>query len=446
MHATHAPHGMTPAEALETLKRRILVDGFHMVADLEACRGTHLRDGLSGHDYLDFYSYFASQPISYNHPRMHEPAFQQRLLTAATTRVANSDVYTQMYAEFVRTLDRVAGLPGFEYFFFIDGGALANENALKAAFDWKVRKNIAAGRGDELGTRVLHFKQAFHGRTGYTMSLTNTDPNKTMYFPKFDWPRIENPKINFDLPEPQRTADVAAREAVAVLQIEQACERYKHDIAAMILEPIQGEGGDNHFRPEFLRKLRELADQHEFLLIFDEVQTGVGLTGRMWCCEHFGVYPDILVFGKKMQQCGIMATRRVDDVPNVFKVPSRINSTWGGNLADMVRATQYLEVIESDKLVENAEKMGTLLQDGLQRLRKSHPILSNVRGRGLMCAFDLPTGKLRDKLREVCLQHQMLVLSCGPRSVRFRPVLDIRAADIEAGMAILDKALTAVDQ
>ena len=434
---------MTPQEALDTLKKRILVDGFHLVADLQGCRGTNLRDGLSGQDYLDFYSYFASQPISYNHPKMLDAAFQQKLGIAATTRVANSDVYTQYYAQFVQTLDRVAGLPGFEYFFFIDGGALANENALKTAFDWKVRKNLAAGRG-ELGTKIIHFKQAFHGRSGYTMSLTNTDPTKTMYFPKFDWPRIENPRINFDLPEPQRTADVAAREAVAAMQIEQACQQYKHDIAGLIIEPIQGEGGDNHFRPEFFRKLRELADQQEFLLIFDEIQTGVGLTGRMWCCEHFGIYPDILVFGKKMQQCGIMVSHRIDDVPNVFKVPSRINSTWGGNLADMVRATQYLEVIEAEALVENAARMGDVLLEGLLRVKRKHPIVTNVRGRGLMCAFDLPTGKHRDKLRENCLQAHMLVLACGARSVRFRPVLDIRAADIQKGLEILDIALAQV--
>jgi L-lysine 6-transaminase len=436
---------MTPAQALESLKKRILVDGFHLVVDLPECHGSYLRDGLTGQDFLDFYSYFASHPITYNHPRLHTPEVQKRLLTAATTRVANSDVYTAYYAEFVATLDRVAGLPGFEHFFFIDGGGLAVENALKVAFDWKVRKNIAAGRGENLGTKIIHFKQAFHGRTGYTMSLTNTDPNKIMYFPKFDWPRIENPRINFDLPEPQRTADVAAREALAVFQIEQAVAQHGHDIAALIIEPIQGEGGDNHFRGEFLRRLRELADRHEFLLIFDEVQTGVGLTGKMWCCEHFGVYPDILAFGKKMQQCGIMATSRIDDVANVFKVPGRINSTWGGNLVDMVRATEFLKIIEDEKLVDAAAESGQVLYDGLQKIKRDHHIVTNVRGRGLMCAFDLPDGKTRDRVREYCNQQHMLILPSGPNAVRFRPVLNISRADLDRGLKILDEAISKVE-
>ncbi|MGE3180121.1 MAG: L-lysine 6-transaminase [Phycisphaerae bacterium] len=434
---------MSPSEALATLKKRILVDGFHMVMDLPNSQGAYMRDALTESDYLDFYSLFASQPVRYNHPKLHEADFQERLLTAATTRVANSDVYTQLYAEFVATLDRVAGLPGFEHFFFIDGGGLAVENALKVAFDWKVRKNLAAGRG-EIGTKVIHFREAFHGRTGYTMSLTNSDPWKTKYFPQFNWPRIENPKINFSLPEPQRSEDVAAREAKAVTQIQQAVAEHGHDIAAMILEPIQGEGGDNHFRPEFFKKLRELADQHEFLLIFDEVQTGVGLTGKMWCCEHFNVYPDIICFGKKMQQCGIMANNRVDDVDNVFKVPSRINSTWGGNLTDMVRATHILGIIDEENLVDHAAKAGAFLLDGLMRLQSQYKAVSNARGRGLMCAFDLSTPDLRKAVLKTCQEMQMIVLACGTHSLRFRPVLDIDQADLESGLEILGKALEKV--
>lgn len=435
---------VSPAETLEVLGRHILVDGFHVVADLQASRGATMHDATSGTDYLDFYAYFASQPIGYNHPRMREAAFQARLLVAATTKVANSDVYTRYYAQFVRTLEEIAGLPGLDHYFFIDGGALAVENALKVAFDWKVRKNLAAGRG-EIGTKVLHFRQAFHGRSGYTMSLTNTDPAKIQYFPKFDWPRIDNPRIDYSLPEPQRTADVMAREQAAVAQIEEACTRYGHDIACLVIEPIQAEGGDNHFRGEFLRTLRELADRHDFLLVFDEIQTGVGITGRMWCCEHFDVLPDVLAFGKKMQVCGIMAGSRIDEVDNVFKVPSRINSTWGGNLADMVRATQYLRIIQDENLVDHAAEAGEHLLEGLRELQRKHPgVVSAARGRGLMCAFDLPTRELRDRLRQACWDRRMLTLACGERSIRFRPVLDIEPADIDRGIETLDEALIAV--
>jgi L-lysine 6-transaminase len=403
-----------------------------------------MHDAAAGVDYLDFYAYFASQPIGYNHPRMREAAFQARLLVAATTKVANSDVYTKYYAQFVKTLEQVAGLPGLDHYFLIDGGALAIENALKVAFDWKVRKNLAAGRG-EIGTKVIHFRQAFHGRSGYTMSLTNTDPAKILYFPKFDWPRIDNPRIDFTLPEPRRTQDVIAREHAAVKQIESACAQHGHDIACLIIEPIQAEGGDNHFRPEFLRRLRELADQHDFLLVFDEIQTGVGITGRMWCCEHFDVLPDVLAFGKKMQVCGIMAGPRIDEVDNVFKVPSRINSTWGGNLADMVRATQYLRIIQDENLVDHAAEAGEHLLEGLRELQRRNSSVTAVRGRGLMCAFDLPNKQLRDLLRQACWDRHMLTLACGERSVRFRPVLDIDSSEIDRGIEILEEALISLN-
>jgi len=436
---------VTVEDMLSVLGSRILVDGFHLVMDPRANHGSYLHDAVTGREFIDFYAFFASQPITYNHERMRDPDFQARLLTAATTKVANSDVYTRLYAEFVQTLDEVAGVPGMEHFFFIDGGALAVENALKAAFEWKVRKNLAAGRG-ELGSKIIHFRQAFHGRTGYTMSLTNTDPTKVMYFPKFDWPRIDNPFINFALDEPQREQDVAQREAEALKQIDAAIEQHGHDIAGLLLEPIQGEGGDNHFRGEFLRALREVCDQHEMLLIFDEVQTGVGLTGKMWCFEHFDVTPDVLCFGKKMQTCGIMAGKRLDEVDSVFKIPSRINSTWGGNLVDMVRATQYLRIIRDENLVDTAAQRGEFLLDGLVRLGEKHSGISAIRGRGLMCAFDLPDGETRNKALAGARERGLMALSCGERSLRFRPVLDVAEEDLQRGLEILDETLASLSQ
>ncbi|TWT44703.1 L-lysine-epsilon aminotransferase [Phycisphaerae bacterium RAS1] len=437
---------LSPADAMAVLRSRILVDGFEVMVDLPGSHDHYLRDASTGTEYLDFYSFFASQPVGFNHPKLHDPQFEARLLEAARTRVANSDVYSQFYAEFVKTLDEVAGLPGMKHFFFIEGGALAIENGLKTAFDWKVRKNLAAGRG-EIGYKVIHLQQAFHGRTGYTLSMTNTaDARKTMYFPKFDWPRVTNPAINFDLPEPQRTQDAAKREAQAVAEIEQSVAKHGHDIACLIIETIQGEGGDNHFRGEFLRKLRELADRHEFLLISDEVQCGVGITGKMWAVEHFGFTPDILCFGKKMQQCGLMAGPRIDDVENVFKVPSRINSTWGGNLVEMVRATQLLRIIRDEKLVENAAKVGAYLLEGLQDIARRHSIVSNVRGRGLMCALDLPDVKTRDAVRHGCFHKHMLGLGCGVTSIRFRPALDITREKVDKGLAILSETLREVEK
>ena len=373
---------MRAADVLEALRRSMLVDGLPIVIDFEKSRGAILVDARDGKEYVDLHGCFATQALGWNHPAWGDAAFQKSLLRAAIANPTNSDFYSVEMGEFVETLGRTAQPPELPHLFLVTGGTLGVENALKTAFDWKVRKSLARGKG-ERGSAVIHFRDSFHGRSGYNLSLTNTaSKQKTAYFPKFDWPRIPNPALTFPL-TPERTRAVAAAEAEALGQIRAACDRLGDDVAALILEPIQGEGGDNHFRTEFLVALRRLADEREFLLIFDEVQSGCGTTGKWWAWQHQGVVPDILAFGKKMQVCGILAGRRIDDVDNVFKVPGRINSTWGGNLADMVRGRRILETIVAERLLDNATARGAQLVAGLEGLAKEWPgLVSNVRGRG----------------------------------------------------------------
>ena len=239
--------------------------------------------------------------------------------------------------------------------------------------------------------------------------------------------------------------EVARAEDVVEKEIRAACAANPDDIAALILEPIQGEGGDNHFRPELFRRLRALADELEFLLIFDEVQTGVGLTGSMWCWQQMGVEPDMFAFGKKTQVCGFAANHRVDEVPdNVFKVSSRINSTWGGNLVDMVRCAQYLEIIEEENLIENARVVGEHLQGRLRELATEFPgVMTNVRGRGLFIAFDLPDKAMRDRTLAACLENGMMGLASGASAIRFRPHLVLSKDEAEEGVRKLRRAISA---
>jgi L-lysine 6-transaminase len=325
------------------------------------------------------------------------------------------------------------------HLFFVDGGALAVENALKVAFDWKSRHNEARGIDPALGTRVLHLRGAFHGRSGYTLSLTNTKPVTVARFPKFDWPRIDAPFI-------RPGADMAALEAESLRQAREAFQAYPHDIACFVAEPIQGEGGDRHFRPEFFAAMRELCDEYDALLIFDEVQTGCGLTGTAWAYQQFGVQPDVVAFGKKTQVCGIMAGRRVDEVVNnVFAVSSRVNSTWGGNLADMVRARRILEVIEADDLFDRAAAQGAYLRTCLDELAHEFPgLVLEPRGRGLMCAFSLPTTADRDELIRLLWQRAVIVLPSGHDGVRFRPALTVTHAEIGAALRAIRAALRAL--
>lgn len=191
---------IVPSKVLETIEQHVLLDGFKVVVDLDKSRGSYLYNAVNGKRLIDLYGFFGSMPVGFNHPYFDQPNVQRDLLRAAKVKIANSDVYSEGYAEFVETFERIVGLPPLERYLFIEGGALAVENCLKAAMDWKVRKNMAAGHG-ERGTEVLHFRRAFHGRSGYTMSLTNTDPRKTDLFAKFDWPRVSCPSIDFSLPE-----------------------------------------------------------------------------------------------------------------------------------------------------------------------------------------------------------------------------------------------------
>ncbi len=436
---------VAPQQVLSTLERHVLLDGFKIVVDLDRSRGSHMVDAATGRSLIDLYSFYASMPIGFNHPWFDRPEVQADLLTAARTKVANSDVYSTQYATFVSTFARVVGAPPLDRYFFIEGGALAVENCLKAAMDWKVQKNLAAGRG-ERGTKILHFEKAFHGRSGYTMSLTNTDPHKVRYFAKFDWPRVPAPAIDFSLPEPRRESAAAELEQHIERRIREICQQRAADIAAVIIEPVQGEGGDRHFRGEFFRALRRICDEFDLLLIFDEVQCGMGLTGRAWCWQHFGVAPDLMSFGKKSQVCGLMAGPRLDEVEsNVFRVPSRINSTWGGNLTDMVRSTHVLRVIEQERLIGNAACMGERFIEALRGLAADHPIVTAVRGRGLMLAFDLPDKQVRDDLWRACFDAGLLVVRCGERSIRLRPVLDVKPDVVDQAVALLREGCRRVE-
>ena len=437
------------------LSNNILADGFEPILDLEKSHDSWIVDKRNGTKYLDMFSMYASGCIGYNHPRILEN--KDLLANVSLFKPTLSDIYTTEYAEFMNVFSSTAIPDYLKNTFFIEGGSLAVENALKVAFDWKVRKNLSRGIKNK-GYKVLHFKEAFHGRSGYTLSLTNTDPIKTKYFPKFDWPRIDNPYLTFPLND-KVISDVKDRELLAVKQIEKAVLDFPNDIAALIIEPIQGEGGDNHFRCKFFEMLRNLADEHEFLLIYDEVQTGIGITGKMWAHQHFTPSlcpcdikikefpkPDIISFGKKTQVCGILVGDRILEVENnVFEKSSRINSTFGGSLTDMVRFKIILETIRDFDLLENASRNGKYLLSKLNSLESEFPaFVTNTRGLGLFCSFDLPSDLERDKFCKKAYENNLMILGCGVKSVRFRPHLTVNKSEIDFAIDIVKKSIKAI--
>ena len=434
---------MTAEEVHPSLAKHILVDGYDFVLDLGASTGMWLHDALSQRRFLDMFSFFSSAPLGINPSELvDDPDFMSRLAAGAVNKPANPDVYTVEYAQFVEAFARVLGDPALPHLFFVDGGALAVENAVKAAFDWKAQRLAGAGPAGEEDLAVLHLEGAFHGRSGYTMSLTNTDPAKTALFPKFQWPRIPAPAARFPL-----AGHEAANAAAEQRSLDAAKAAFEHAdgrIACFIAEPIQGEGGDNHLRPEFLIAMQALCHEHDALFVLDEVQTGGGITGTPWTYQQLGLEPDLVAFGKKTQVCGVMGGRRIDEVPgNVFRVSSRISSTWGGNLADMIRATRIFEVIERDQIFAAAARRGAYLLAGIEELARAHPdLLDNPRGRGLMCAVDLPSRAVRDDVvRRMYADECVLVLPCGDRGLRFRPPMTITEAHIDLALAALDTCL-----
>ena len=435
------PTTVAPDDVHRTIAASMLADGMPFVLDTAASTGSTLVDARDGTRYLDLFTFFASSALGMNPPQLvDDDAFRAELSEVAVNKPSNSDVYSVPMARFVATFARVLGDPALPHLFFVEGGGLAVENALKVAFDWKSRHNGLHGRDPALGTKVLHLQGAFHGRTGYTMSLTNTEPGKVARFPRFDWPRIPAPYLTSD----PALAPVEQREQESLDAARAAFEAHPHDIACFIAEPVQGEGGDRHLRPEFLQGMQALCREFDALFLLDEVQTGCGLTGSNWAYQQLGVAPDVVAFGKKTQVCGIMAGGRVDEVPdNVFAVPSRINSTWGGNLTDMVRARRILEVLESEGLVARAADSGAHLLARLDGLAGRHEMVSDARGRGLMCAFSLPDGDTRDALAAALRDDErVFVLPCGTRSIRFRPALTVTTAELDAGVDAIDRVLT----
>ncbi len=437
---------VSPENVMDILQKHLLIDGFDVVFDLRRSKGSYVFDAKRKKYFLDFFTFFASSPVGFNHPRMTSPDFLEKLARVSIHKPSSSDSYTVEMAEFMETFSRLAMPDYLPHAFLVEGGALAVENALKASFDYRMQKNLQAGiyqtDSDADKMKIIHFRRAFHGRTGYTLSLTNTDPVKTKYFPKFSWPRIHNPAMKFPLND-SNISFVQHEEEISVNQLKQAIVEHGKNIAALIVEPIQAEGGDNHFRKEFFQRVKEICSENDIIMIMDEVQTGIGLTGKMWAHQHF-VEPDAISFGKKTQVCGMLAGRKFDEVrDNVFNTTGRLNSTFGGNLTDMVRFTRFLEIITEEKLVENAAKVGAYLSAKLSELEQEFPaLMTNARGRGLFCAFDMPSAEKRLELRRSVFDKGLLLIGCGERTIRFRPPLNLSEPEVDEGVEIIAKALS----
>ena len=431
--------GPVSAAMLDELSRYVIATPYPFVVDLEKSEGMYLAT-VDGQRLFDWAGYFGSKLIGHNHPRLYEPDYIKRLVVAANNKVANPDFLTPECLEYYRLLYRLAPNsmknPRLEVY-AVNSGAEAVENMMKYLVARFNAKRRTAGH-NITGRRFLYFDQAFHGRTVFALQVTQTiDPVATKDFHGLS--NAGNIKLPFPAVNTSEPDSVnAARTDDALRMVEFALQQMASDIIGIIVEPIQGAGGQRVAEPRFFRGLSELAHKYHVYLAFDEVQTSLGATGKLFGIDHFDLpYPPMAVaVGKKFGTGAVYMYEPLDDI-------GVLDSTWGGTLADMVRVVQEMKIVEDEELIARAAENGTYLASGLRKLaeRTNSPIF-NVRGLGLYQGFSLETSDEKARLVEIALEKfDLLLLGAGPTSIRTRPNLSVTRADIDRFLDLLAKTI-----
>jgi L-lysine 6-transaminase len=434
--------GPVSAQMLEELGRYVIATPYPFALDLEHCQGMWLQT-VDGQRLFDWAGYYGSKLIGHNHPGLYEPEYVKRLARAANNKVANPDFLTQECLDYYRMLVRVAPAamknPKLEVY-AVNSGAEAVENMMKyliAKFNLKrMRSSRPVGN-----RRFLYFDKAFHGRTVFALGVTQTiDPVATKDF--LGLTAGGNLKLAFPAYDDAAGRSVNLKNATRALeQVESVLSQMEEEIVGIIVEPIQGAGGHRVALPEFFQGLSDLTHRHDVYLGFDEVQTGLGATGKMFAIDHFDLpHPPMAVAtGKKFGNGVVYMLEPLDDI-------GVLDSTWGGSLADMVRVVQEMKIVESEGLIEAAARNGDRLAAGLRDLVCRYPgLLFNVRGLGLYQGFSLDTPARKGALIETARnQFGLLLLGAGKRSIRTRPNLSVTAEEVDLFLSTLNQAIAMV--
>ena len=433
--------GPVSAKMLDELGKYVIATPYPFAVDLEASAGMYLAT-VDGQMLFDWAGYFGSKLIAHNHPRLYEPEYVTRLVRAANNKVANPDFLTGECLEYYRLLYRLAPeslrLPTLEVY-AVNSGAEAVENMMK----YLVAKYNAKRRtgGDSItGRRFLYFDQAFHGRTVFALGVTQTvDTVATKDFHGLT--TGGNVKLPFPAVNTSEPDDVNRRRTDEALRmVEMALMQMHHETVGIIVEPIQGAGGQRVAEPRFFQGLSDLAHRYDVYLAFDEVQTSLGPTGKLFAIDHFALpHPPMAVaVGKKFGAGAVFMREPLEDI-------GVLDSTWGGTLADMVRVVQEVRIVEDEDLIAGAAINGLYLANGLRDLAaRPHSPIYNVRGMGLYQGFSLATPEAKAVLVETAREkHDLLLLGAGANSIRTRPNLSVTRADIDSFLDLLAKSLPA---
>lgn len=422
----------------------------HFYQDAQKSAGNYIVD-VDGNTLLDVYGHIAALPLGYNHPDLLHAWKAGRFDWCAGWRPSLGVAVPPEWVGVAESFMAVAPA-GMTKVFTVTTGAEAVENALKAAFVWHAsrRRGGKPATAEEMDAcmlnaqasanrvKVLSFTGGFHGRSLGALSATRSRAIHKVDFPAFDWPVVEFPANRYPLAE--YAAENAAAEARSLDAVEATFRKFPDQVAAVIVEPIQGEGGDNHASPAFFRGLRALCTRHGVALVADEVQTGVGATGRMWAHEAWGAEPDIMTFSKKMQLGGFYC--RPEFMPDE---PLRIFNTWLGDPLRGAQAEVILEVIERDRLLEYTAATGARLTAGLEALAAELPdLLSNARAGGTFAAIDVVDSDRCGRVVQAALSRGMEIGRAGVRSLRFRPALVFGPRHVDEALGILRESVVAV--
>ena len=433
-HIRTAIPGPMSKKAIEDLNKVFDTRSLNMMANYQNSFGNYIAD-LDGNVLLDVYAQIASIPVGYSNSTLLAAATSPEMASAIINRPALGNFPQHDWAEILRTGVLKVAPKGLDQVFTAMAGSDANELAYKAAFMWKRRQQRggpdAEFSPEEISSTmnnkspgsphmsVLSFSSAFHGRLFGSLSTTRSKPIHKLDIPAFDWPQASFPHLKYPLEE--HASENAAEEARCLAETEDLIRNFHNPVAAVVVEPVQSEGGDNHASPAFFNSLREITRRQDVMFIVDEVQTGVGATGKFWAHDHWNMAdpPDMVTFSKKAQTAGYYFAD-----PNLRpNKPYRQFNTWMGDPARAILFRAIIQEIERLNLVESTAQVGEYLYSGLERLAERYPNeIQNLRGKGqgTFLAWDSPR---RDDFLKRAKGLGVNIGGSGERAVRLRPML-----------------------
>ncbi len=380
--------------------------------DLDKSHDSYIYDKTSGREYLDFFGMYASLPLGYNHKVFKTKEFTNEILRASSIKVTNCEVISDEATDFDKAFqDYCSSNSKYKMFHYCCTGALALESAIKCAIKYK---------GHNKNPKILSFEGSFHGINSWGCFITSREGSSNSRlspYPEAFSVKIQSPNLRDQIQE-------------AIDKI----ENIANDLTAIVVEPIQCTIGDRYYDKEFFASLRQICDKYDIPLIFDEVQIGFGSTGKVWYHDHLGVDPDIVMFGKKTQLSGIMATEKMS---KIFQNAVELEVTWDATLLDMIRCKHIISAYKEHKILNNVIDRSNQIINGLNNIKG----IENIRNSGLIMAFDIQGQENFKNFVKKTKSCGMIFNSSGDKTVRLRPNLNLNEKEADKALNIIELSL-----